>query len=84
MQEMILQNLVVVLQNLIHALKMQTFESSTLLVGELDSIVLQAPILAFEGDYLIDSGEKACNCEVVWGRAGPDELEFRQGMAADH
>lgn len=78
------QHLIVVLQDLVDLLEMQTLERGPLRIRKLDSVILESPMCALERDDLVHVRQQTSNGKVIRSCARPNELDFRQRMPPDH
>jgi len=82
-------NLVLVLEDLLHLLKMQALVAAakSILTGgpdQLDGVVLEPPLAALEGHYFVDLREELRDAQVGGGAgARPNELDVRDAVALD-
>lgn len=77
------QHLVILLEDLLHLLKMQTLKAATSAIIELNTVILEPPLLALQWYDVVDVGEKLRYCEVLGGGAGPEELDLWESVPAD-
>jgi len=79
-----LQDLLIVAEDICNLLEVEAVKRCPVLLPQLDGIVLQTPISAFQRYDLIDLFQKTRNGGVVVDFAAKDDAHFGEFMPLDH